>query len=227
MSGVPSLPLLAGGSRPGSRVPSSSRPRSRDPSQGFTLIELLVALVIFATMAAIAYSGLTAVTRSHAALDQREHELAEFGRGLGMIERDLRSLANRPVRDRDGSALPPLLAEGGLLELSTYGRGRIVGRDLGLIERSGYGLGEGGVFRLRWPVLDRAQGTVPERRDVIADVSALRWRFLASDSRWHDRWPVPHAPNPDTSPRGVELILVHETLGEIRKLIELPEVAQP
>lgn len=194
---------------------------------GFTLIELLVALVIFATMAAIAYSGLSAVTRSHAALDQRERELAEFGRGLGMIERDLRSFANRPIRDRDGNPLPPLLADGGLLELSSYGRGRIVGADLGLIERSGYGLGEGGVFRLRWPVLDRAQGTVPERRTVIADVSSVRWRFLAGDGRWHDRWPVPHAPNPDMPPRGVELTLVHDTLGEIRKLIELPGLTQP
>ena len=194
---------------------------------GFTLIELLVALVIFATMGVIAYSGLTAVTRSHAALDLRERELAQFGRGLGMIERDLRSLARRPVRDRDGNTLPPLLAEGGHLELSTYGRGRTVGTDLGLIERSGYGLGEGGVFRLRWPVLDRAQSTVPERRVVIADVSALRWRFLAADGRWHERWPLPQATDPNAWPRGVELILNHDSLGEIRRLIELPQAGQP
>lgn len=190
-------------------------------SRGFTLIELLVALAIFATMATIAYAGLDAVSRSHAALTGREADLADLGRGLAVLERDLRSLAARPVRDGQGQPLPPLMAQGPYLELSSFGRGRAAGADLGLIERHAYAGDSEGLWRLRWPVLDRARNTVPDRRLLIPGVQALRWRFLDEAGHWHDLWPAPMAVDAVHPPRAVELQLRHARLGEIRRLIEL------
>ena len=202
-------------------------PRTRIAQRGFTLIELLVALVVFATMAVIAYSGLSAVTRTWEVLDGRERELAAVGRAMTMIERDLRSVARRPVRDGDGRALPALMAQLDTLELSSHGRGRSLGPDLGLIERVGYVRDGNGLHRLRWTVLDRAQTSSPERRMIVEDITQLRLRFLDAEGRWHPQWPRQNDQTPEALPRAVEFALTHERLGELLRLVELPEVPLP
>lgn len=202
--------------------PSRGRGIGRRRTSGFSLIELLVALVIFSTMAAIAYAGLSAVTRSHAALDARERALSALGRTLTVIERDLRGIAPRPVRDGNGATLPAMGGQVDLLELSAYGRGRTAGGDLGLIERVAYQRDGEGLHRLRWRVLDRTASTVPDRRVLIPDVEALRLRFMDANRRWHPQWPVPGDGAVESMPVAVEITLVTTSLGEVRRLVELP-----
>lgn len=194
----------------------------RRGARGHSLIELLVALLIFATMAAIAYAGLSAVTRSRATLDERERQLADLGRSLAALERDLRGIARRPVRDADGRSLPMLSGQGENLELSSHGRGRAAGPDLGLVERVGWLRDGEGLKRLRWPVLDRAQGSRPDLRLMLPDASALRWRFLDGQGRWLRQWPPPGDAG-QALPRAVEVAIVHPVLGEVLRLVELPE----
>lgn len=198
-------------------------PACFDARRGFSLIELLVALVIFATMAAIAYAGLGAVTRTRTTLETRERELAALGRTLTFVERDLRASAWRPVRDGEGRDLPALLGQAEFLELSTHGRGHALGPDLGMVERVGYLRDADGLHRLRWPVLDRVRTTVPDRRLILPDVEHVRWRYLTADGRWHDQWPPPAGALATTMPVAVEFTLTHATLGEIRRLVELPD----
>lgn len=199
-------------------------------ASGFTLVELLVALVIFSTMAAIAYSGLGAVTRSHETLDARERTLAALGRSLALIERDLRSVAARPVRDRDGRRVPALAGSADAVELSTYGRGRAAGGDLGLVERVGYVRDGDGLRRHRWRVLDQAAGTRPESRPLLPGAEQLRLRYLAADGRWHGQWPPATGGEsiaPEALPRAVECVIALPVYGEVRRLIELPEASRP
>jgi general secretion pathway protein J len=191
-------------------------------TRGHSLIELLVALVIFATMAAIAYAGLSAVTRSRATLDERERQLADAGRTLAALERDLRGVARRPVRDVDGRRLPMLMGQGEALELSSHGRGRAAGPDLGLVERVGWLRDGDGVKRLRWPALDRAEGSRPDLRLMLPEASSLRWRFLDVQGRWLSQWPPPGDAGL-ALPRAVEFALVHPVLGEILRMVELPD----
>jgi general secretion pathway protein J len=194
---------------------------------GFSLIELLVALMIFATMAAIAYAGLSAVTRTHAALDVRERELSSLGRTLALIERDLRGFAVRPVRDGNGASLPAIGGQVDLVELSAYGRGRVAGGDLGLIERIAYQRDGDGLHRLRWSVLDRTASTLPDRRLLLAGADIFRVRFLGADNRWHAQWPLPGATQAAAQPLAVEFTLATPAIGEVRRLVELPGGAQP
>lgn len=190
--------------------------------RGFSLIELLVALMIFSTMAAIAYAGLAAVTRSYTALDARERELAALGRALTLLERDLRGIAARPIRDGNGVMLPALGGQADQLELSAYGRGQMAGGDLGLIERVGYRRDGAGLHRLRWRVLDRAPATLPDQRLLLADTQAFRLRFLGADNRWHTQWPLPGAALDGAMPLAVEFTVVMPTIGDVRRLVELP-----
>lgn len=195
-------------------------------ASGFSLIELLVALVIFSTMAAIAYAGLSAVTRSHAALDARERQLSALGRTLALIERDLRGIAPRPIRDGNGASVPAMGGQVDLLELSAYGRGRTAGGDLGLIERVAYQRDSEGLHRLRWRVLDRTASTLPDRRVLIADAEGFRVRFLGTNGRWAPQWPVPGDTTMVSMPVAIEVTLVTTALGEIRRLVELPDGLQ-
>lgn len=192
---------------------------------GFTLVELLVALVVFATMAVIAYAGLSTVTGTHARISEREALLADLGRSLSLIERDLRSLAPRRIW-ADHVPLPPLYGQGAMLELSTFGRGRVLGPDLGLVERIGYIADGSSLYRQRWPVLDRLPATRPDQQPILEGVEQLRLRFLDEQGRWQDRWPLPGAADADRWPRAVEVVLVHAVLGELRRLVELPERPQ-
>lgn len=201
-------------------------PQRRHRSTGFTLVELLVALVIFSTMAVIAYSGLSAVTTTHERLSEREATLADIGRALSLIERDLRSLAPRRVW-AGNAPLPPLWGEGPMLEVSTFGRGRVLGPDLGLVERIGYLADGDALYRQRWPAPDRLPAARPDQQRLLAEVDQVRWRYLDLQGRWQDRWPVPGSADVDAWPRAVELVLVHARLGELRRLIELPEAPQP
>lgn len=196
------------------------------PAHGFTLVELLVALAVFAAMAAIAQAALTAVVQARAALDLRGAAVDATARALAMIERDLRAVMARPVRADLGARLPALLAGEGGLELSTLGRGGAGDASTARLERIAYRLGEGRLERLRWPAPDRADGTRPERAPLLDGVVALRWRFLAFDGRWHPRWPPAGAGQPLSAlPRAAELILEHERLGRLQRLVELPEQA--
>ena len=114
-----------------SRATRSVRPRPSTPvdirrslSHGFTLVEMLVAVAIFALASALAYGGLSALTRARSQLEQQNERLGRLQFAIGLIERDLRSAAPRAVRDNYGAPLPALsgtrpMTEAGLL--ASYG----------------------------------------------------------------------------------------------------------
>ncbi|MFT7723102.1 MAG: prepilin-type N-terminal cleavage/methylation domain-containing protein [Roseateles sp.] len=82
------------------------------PSRGFTLVEVLVALVVMATMAAMAWRGIDALVRSREIAQERLAQTARLQTVLAQWEVDLRAL-----QDSRGS-VPPLAFDGGNLVLT-------------------------------------------------------------------------------------------------------------
>ena len=77
-------------------------------SRGFTLIELLVALAVLAMMAAMSWSGIDSMLRTHSQTQQRSEELMALEAGLGQWAADLDGmvqLAQLPALDWDGRVL--------------------------------------------------------------------------------------------------------------------------
>ena len=186
---------------------------------GFTLLEVLVALGIFALFSAMAYGSVTRL------LENRERVEAErlFWRGLTLafarMQDDFAFTRDRPVR-KDGGAEEPNAFEGrptdprALGEPSvefTRGGASSVG-SLPDLQRVGYRFQEGVLYRMHWPVLDRAPATQPVSVPILEGVEEFKVRFY--DQAWVDYWPPQGtAGNHPPRPRAVEVTLVHRARG--------------
>ncbi|MFA5683465.1 MAG: type II secretion system minor pseudopilin GspJ [Lysobacteraceae bacterium] len=187
---------------------------------GFTLIEMLVAVALFALAAVLALGGMDAITRARTQLDEETARLAALQFAVGLIERDLRAVAQRPVRDAQGSEQPALAGSLRMIELSRHASGGLLIQPRSDIERVAYQLDGSRLQRLRYPVLDRAPGSAPVMEALLDDVAALEWRYLGATPRPGVQWPPPRESG--GLPRAVELTLRLQDGVEIRRLFELP-----
>jgi general secretion pathway protein J len=86
-------------------------------TRGFTLVEVLVALVVMATMAAMAWRGIDALIKSREIAQGRLAQTARLQTVLAQWETDLRALQD------SRSTLPPLAFDGGSLVLTRQATG--------------------------------------------------------------------------------------------------------
>lgn len=99
------------------RSPTACRGHAPRRPQGFTLVEVLVALVIMATMAAMAWRGIDALSRSREIAQLRLAQTARLQTVLAQWEVDLRA-----VQDSH-STVPPVAFDGGNLVLTRQAEG--------------------------------------------------------------------------------------------------------
>jgi general secretion pathway protein J len=192
---------------------------------GFTLLEVLVAVALFAVVAALAYSGLDSVMRARAQLADQAAQMARLQLAVGLLERDLRAAAERPVRDVFGGALPALVGSVSSLELSRHGHANLLDAPRAEVERLAWRSEADRLLRERWPVLDRVASTPIERSTLVESLRSVRFRYLLRGGRGFDSWPPP-VPAP-LLPAAVEIELEVEGLGRLRRLVELPDAGRP
>lgn len=148
---------------------------------GFTLVEVLIALAVTAFVAAAAYAGVAAVISGVESTRAVAERTASINRALALISRDLRQFIDRGVRDEFGQEQPGL--SGGRLArfpltLTRAGWHNSAGHARSSLERVAYVFEDGALWRLRYPVLDRAGGTQPARVLLLEDVDGIELRFL-------------------------------------------------
>ncbi len=161
---------------------------------GFTLLEVLVAIGIFALFSTLAYGSLLRLLENREQLEIERAYWREIGIAYARMQDDFGQARERGIRDTDGQTLrafigqptdtralaPPSveLTRGGV---PTGSNGR---PDL---QRVGYRLADGVLYRLTWPVLDRAPGTKPLAMPVLENVEEFRVRFFYNGA-WFDFW---------------------------------------
>ena len=193
---------------------------------GFTLVEMLVAVAIFALASALAYGGLAALLRARTQLDAENERLGRLQFAIGLVERDLRGFVPRAIRDGYGAPLPALSGTRDGVEFSRLGLANALALPRAEIERVGYRLQQDRLQRLRYPVLDRSPGSVPQVDELLDGVESIDFDYVAADGRELAQWPAPRA-NPDSPPRAVALTLTLSDYGPIRRVLELPDEAAP
>lgn len=149
--------------------------------RGFTLVEVLIALAVTAFVAAAAYAGVAAVISGVESTRAVAERTASINRALALMSRDLRQFVDRGVRDEFGQEQPGL--SGGRLArfpltLTRAGWHNSAGHARSSLERVAYVFEDGALWRLRYPVLDRAGGTQPARVLLLEDVDGIELRFL-------------------------------------------------
>ncbi len=214
--------------------------REKVLSRGFTLIEVLVALSLTAVVSFASYTGVSVGIEGTNQLRVITSRLSEVDRAFGMLTRDLRQVVDRSIRDEFGDILPALVggdyAEWDL-SFTRAGWRNPVGISRSDLQRVNYYLAEDNLYRESFFTLDRVDQELFRQDTILEGVSDLRILFLESTrilrgnekieidyTYWQDNWV--HTNDFPTSelalPAAIEVTLVLEDIGELRRLYEMP-----
>jgi general secretion pathway protein J len=193
---------------------------------GFTLIELLIAIVIFAIVAVMAMGGYNEL------ITQREHtaeamlRVRTVQRAVTRICHDLMQLEPRPVRDPTATVTQPALYASNiyLLELTRAGWTNPAGLPRSTLQRVGYRLVDGKLYRDYWTVLDRTLNNTPVQAEILDKVSSVALRYLDGNRQWQTTWPATGGSGKSRDrylPLAVEITLTLTDWGEIKRIVEI------
>lgn len=187
-------------------------------TRGFTLLEVLVAIGIFALFSTMAYGSLTRLLENRERVEAERLFWRELALAFGRMQDDFAFARNRQVRDTDGLQLRPAFRgeptdQRALAEPSVeFTRGGVASvGPLPDLQRIGYRLADGVLYRVYWPALDRAPSAQPASVAVLENVDGFSVRFY--DKAWVDHWPPPGQTSVPALPRAVEVTLKLRTRG--------------
>jgi general secretion pathway protein J len=187
---------------------------------------MLVAVAIFALASALAFGGLSSLLRTRDQLDLANERLGRLQFAVGLIERDVRSVSTRGIRDAYGA--PRAALEGGSdrIELTRNGFANSLLAPRAELERIGYRVIDGELRRERYVMLDRTPATAHIEDSLITEVERIEWRYLDRNGREFGQWPPPRAAS-EQLPRAVVVTLALRDFGDVRRVLELPDEAVP
>lgn len=200
----------------------SSQRFAQSGSRGFTLIEVMIAVVVFAILSAMAYSGLRAVidasTRIRSSIDQVD----QLQRAFLLIERDMTQMSPRAIMTEIGDLRPALLSSDFTEYLVEFSRGgRIVLGDQAqsTLIRVAYRIDEETqtLHRLYWNKVDRTNVDEPADIPLLEGVESLSFRYLR-ESNWQSSWGESRDNTYYTVPTAIEITLNHKVWGEIKRV---------
>lgn len=196
-------------------------------ARGFTLLEMLVAIGIFALVSAIAYSALNQVLRVRGHIETEREHWRQLALTFLRLEEDIGQFRERGVRGISGGPSTPnafilrptdtrALGEPSF-ELTRGGRLLVADDPRSDLQRVGWRLSDGKLWRLSWAVLDRAPGSLPDESPVLDDVESFSARaWLASG--WVTIYPPLGGGTQTVYPRAVEVTIALKDRGEYTRL---------
>lgn len=205
---------------------------------GFTLLEVLLAMAITALVALLAYTGLSTVSTAAERHRLQVERLDEAATAFGWLGRDLQQALPRSITDGPGDRRPALsggVTQESLLALTRAGWSNLRGARRGMLQRTRYRLEPDGVlWRDHWPVLDRSDEEAGMQSvALLTGVETIELEFLDPTAagaersllggEWVDEWPPQAASQGATLPLAVRLRLGLAGLGDIERIVGLPD----
>lgn len=187
---------------------------------GFTLIELMVALLVLAVLGVVLASGMNQVTRWYHQLSDEMSASSQLLKAQALLMSDLLQLAPRSISDLQGTPLPACLsyADGG------FECTRFDNREGGSgLMRIGYVVDKEGLWRLRWPSLDRAGIAEPLRQQVLSEVTAMTVEWLDATGQPFTQWPPAGANALTQLPSSMNVVLLSAQQEVVRMVFPVSE----
>lgn len=189
--------------------------------QGFTLIELLIAMSLSAIIIVLSYQAISQASQIESLTSEKAEHLKQLQRAFWWLEKDVTQVVPRSVKgsydDRLAAfALENTPPDASQLEFTRIAKGQSPYSTAGLL-RVGYQLENQTLYRIIWPVLDRAPDTEAKKIPVLHNVTGFRVRVLDSDKRWQLDWPPLDKPKTEL-PQMVEITLSFDNHSNITRL---------
>ncbi len=194
--------------------------KSASSQHGFTLIELMVALLVLAVLGVVLASGMNQVTRWYHQLSDEMSASSQLLKAQALLMSDLLQLAPRSISDVQGTPLPACLsyADGG------FECTRFDNREGGSgLMRIGYVVDKEGLWRLRWPSLDRAGIAEPLRQQVLTEVTAMTVEWLDATGQPFTQWPPAGANALTQLPSSINVVLLSAQQEVVRMVFPVSE----
>jgi len=197
-------------------------------AKGFTLIEVLVSMAVFAVMTILAYMSLGQTLANADMLTERMDRLQAIQRTIRYLSNDLTAASPRPVRNELGQGYSPAImvsaANDFALAVTHGGWTNPAGLPRSTQQRSVYLLEDGKLFRVYYNVLDATYSSDAISTEILDGVESLEFRLVQDNGEETNQWPPLGAQGTRAEtmrPRAVEIILILEGEGEIRRIIEV------
>ena len=184
---------------------------------GFTLVELLIALTISSVISVMAYQAVSGAVSLQTRTEAHASEMEKVQRAMWWMEQDFIQLAPRTVSDGLGTALPAFQYREDLgVELTRIAEFPTPYSSGGLL-RVAYQLEDEVLYRLVWPVLDRAPDTQPSRYPILEGVEVFEVRLMNNQNQYVTAWPSEEQML-TALPKLTEVRLQLTKMGEITRL---------
>ena len=165
--------------------------RLNKASKGFTLIEVLVSTLIVGFIFGVVFYAISALNLNLSFTKMRNDNQYTVLKSLSIIEQDLSSIFNRPVRDELGEYETALILKNNdhtelLFTRSLYDD---VNENTKLV-RIAYTFNDNGYERRLWNVIDRVQGSTYQKHYFDRQINKIRILASDDDGQWQEYWPM-------------------------------------
>ncbi len=198
--------------------------RKKSGQGGFTLLEMVVAVAIFAFMGVMAFGGLNSMTRSSQATTETGNRLGEVQFAVTYLVRDFMQLSPRKIRNQYGDVEDQLVLDEEGLRFTRSGWDNLLGQSRSTLQRLHYRLVDDRLVRTHWRNLDQGIAEESIDRVLLSGLKTLRFRLMSAEEEIIDSWPF-EAGVPAGQPVVLEVVMQVDGLGEITRVLELPEGA--
>ena len=191
--------------------------------KGFTFIEVMIAVAVFAVISGICFAALSQYLKVREGIDKSYAEMQQLQQTFALIERDLRFMVNRPVRDEYGDIEHAFMSEDEGLDDGLF---RITVSSPDFTQASGtelrriqWRLEDGDLYRDAWLVLDRVQDSEPQSRLILENVDQVD----LTRYQWDDQSGLQTAIDAVEQglPYGIELNFTLDNGKKYRRLFDL------
>lgn len=190
-------------------------------SAGFTLLEILVALLIFSILSMLMIGGLHSVISAQGRTTTHALRLHQLQLTFLTMSRDIEQAVNRPVLINNGKEESAFFGNARTFTFTHLGianSANTVARST--MARTRYSFYENYLWRITWPVLDQAPGTLSHAKRLLA-ANSVTFRYVDKKGGFHAVWPVEGQDN-QPLPRAIEVHLNLPKWGEASQIYVLP-----
>jgi general secretion pathway protein J len=173
---------------------------------GFTLLEILIAMFIFAILSLILSGALHNVINIQERTEISAERLRELQLANLFLSRDIEQTVNRPILNSAGKQEAAFIGTGKNITFTHAGvasySDKLVRSNM---QRVSYAANNNVLWQNSWTVLDQAPDSLPRKRELLADVTEVRFEFLDDKNKVHKEWPIAGQSNTQPLPHVIPI----------------------